>query len=394
MVKRPKAAVERHAVKESFVYIKVPASFRRATIAFGPQLKTTLCLGLKDTAYISPVLGDVDTEAAQESLRLTLDRLLDLSGRPVNLAACDLHPDYTTTRIAEEWCRDNQVPLIRVQHHHAHLAACLADNGETGPAIGLCFDGTGYGTDRSVWGGEVLVGNARDFRRAGHLQSIPMPGGERAATEPWRMALAWLQESFGERLYDLRLQLLDDITARIGRKGLNVLLNRQLSDRLFPRTSSLGRLFDAAAALIFFGVEQQTQGQAAMQLERLASPSPAEPYLIELIETETALILSPVPMFRELVADLHSGISAGTIARRFHETIAEGFTRLCQKIRETSGHNTVALSGGCFQNSFLTDRLSQRLSSAGFRVLQHRQIPVHDAGISLGQAVVANAQMD
>jgi len=372
--------------------VKVPERFRVHTLAFGPQLKNTFCLGRENLALLSQHLGDMDTEQAIEAQRAALQHFLRLFDAQVKLAVCDLHPDYTTTRIAEEWCDARSIPLIRVQHHHAHLVACLAENGEKDSAIGLCLDGTGYGTDGSVWGGEVLVGNAQGFSRAAHLQDVPLLGGEQAIRQPWRMALAWLNEVFGEDLFNLPLGLVQTLRAKVGENAVRALLNPGLIAKTFPSTSSLGRLFDAVAALLFFGVRSQYEGQAAMQLEWRMSTSPERPYPFDIRQSSGQLILSPEPMFHALVHDLTAGVGSEVLSRRFHEGVVEGFVRLCERVTASSGLSTIALSGGCFQNAFLESVLTERLSARGYRVLTHHLVPGNDGGVALGQAVVANAQ--
>jgi hydrogenase maturation protein HypF len=372
--------------------VHVPVPFRVPTLAFGPQLKNTFCLGKQSFALLSQHLGDLENDLAAEAESRALEHFLRIYDAEIGLAACDLHPDYTTTRLAEAWCARNKIPLIRVQHHHAHLAACLAENGRSDKAIGLCLDGTGYGTDGTIWGGEVLVGDFSGFERAGHLQTVAMPGGERAAKEPWRMALSWLREVYGEQLLDQPIPLIEQLKAQWGEDSLRVLLNPSLNENAFPRTSSLGRLFDAAAALIFFGTRKQFEGQAAMLLEGLISHEAAEPYPVEIQNSPDGLILSPVSLFDALVTDIKSGMNPAIMSRRFHEGVVDGFIRICSRVSDESGLKTVALNGGCFQNSFLLTSFEQRLSARGFTVLSHEQVPPNDGGVSLGQAVIANAQ--
>ena len=372
--------------------VHVPEPFRRQTLAFGPQMKNTFCLGRQNFALLSQHLGDLDSEHAVRAQQAALDHFLRLFDARIELAACDLHPDYATTRLAEEWSASRGVPLIRVQHHHAHLAACLAENGRTERAIGLTLDGTGYGSDGAIWGGEVLVGNARSFQRVAHLQETFMPGGELAAKQPWRMALAWLYEAFGDDALSLPIPLMRKLRAEPGEDALNALLSESLRARVFPRTTSMGRLFDAVAALVFFGTRQQHEGQAAMLLEGMISHDAAEPYPFEVRFTAESGVLSPVPMIRALVADLKKGEASAVMSRRFHDGLANALARVCDAVREITGLGLVALSGGCFQNAFLHVSLEERLRAARFDVISHRQVPANDGGVSLGQAVIANAQ--
>jgi len=372
--------------------IHVPQPFRHPTLAFGPQLKNTFCLGKQDFALLSQHIGDMDNELTIQVQEKALAHFLHIFDAKIELAACDLHPDYATTRLANRSCNEPDIPLVPVQHHHAHLASCLAENETTERAIGLCLDGTGYGSDGTIWGGEVLVGDFRSFERVAHLQTVPLLGGDRAAHEPWRMAWAWLYEAFGEEICDLPLDFVRNLLSHQKREDLSALLNPKLREKVFPRTSSLGRLFDAVAAILFFGTRRQYEGQAAMLLEGRISPGPESPYPMNIEETDGGWILSPVPLFHALVADVRKGISDAIISRRFHEAIVTGFIRLCELIRGSYHLETVALSGGCFQNTFLLSAFEERLSEKGYRVLSHHQVPANDGGVALGQAVVANAQ--
>lgn len=374
--------------------VHVPQLFREQTLAFGPQMKNTFCLGKREFALLSQHLGDLDSEHAVSAQQHALHHFLRLFDANIERAACDLHPDYTTTRLAETWARERGIPLIRVQHHHAHLASCLAENGRTERVIGIILDGTGYGTDGSIWGGEVLIGNFDTFQRAAHLQETFMPGGELAAKQPWRMGLAWLHEVYGDPCNWPQSQLYSKVRNMIGESGLSDLFSPALRLKVFPRTTSLGRLFDAVSALTFFGTKRQHEGQAAMLLEGMISTTSPEPYPFELRVVSDELIISPLPMIRALVEDSAKGIPAPVIARRFHEGLTNALVKATESVREQCGISVVALSGGCFQNTFLHTSLEERLRNRGFSVLTHRQVPPNDGGVSLGQAVIANAQED
>lgn len=374
--------------------VHVPQAFHTPTLAFGPQLKNTFCLGKQQFAILSQHLGDLENDLSADAARAALEHFLHLYDAKIELAACDLHPDYTTTRIAEAWSSERGIPLVKVQHHHAHLAACLAENGKSERAIGLCLDGTGYGTDGAVWGGEVLVGDLCGFERIGHLQETAMLGGERAAKEPWRMALAWLFEAYGHRWSELPLHFASHLRTEFAEQSLRMLLSSSLRSNVFPRTTSLGRLFDGAAALMFFGTRRQYEGQAAMLLEGMMASATEKPYPLEVIENSQGWVLSPVPMIRAMVSDLESRVAPDVMSRRFHEGIVDGFTRLCMRVREATSVNTVALSGGCFMNAFLLTAFERTLTEQGFAVLSHQQVPPNDGGVALGQAVVANARRE
>ncbi|MFP4390560.1 MAG: carbamoyltransferase HypF, partial [Desulfococcaceae bacterium] len=274
-----------------------------------------------------------------------------------------------------------------VQHHHAHIAACLAENAETGPAIGLALDGTGYGTDGAIWGGEVLVADLAGFTRAAHIGYVPLPGGAAAIREPWRMAVAYLLEAFGDEGLAMDLPALREnglerigVVAQMARSGLNA-----------PPTSSLGRLFDGVAALAGIRSKVTFEGQAAMMLEMVADSGVAEAYPFEwTAETPRRLLTGPI--IRGVADDLVAGISAPVVSARFHQTVMTAFAEICEYLRKETGINQVALSGGVFQNARLLEGMVAALERRGFQVLAHREVPTNDGGIALGQAVAGAAR--
>jgi hydrogenase maturation protein HypF len=352
-------------------------------LACGAELKNTVCLTRGDQAFVSQHVGDMQNLATFEFFRQTVDhlkRILDISPQVV---AHDLHPDYLSTRFAED---QSGLRRVGVQHHHAHIVSCLAENRAAGPVIGLAFDGTGYGSDGAIWGGEVLVAEAAGFRRAAHLAYVPLPGGAAAIREPWRMALSYLWDAFGEDYRKLDLPLLRTLAATqietvaaMIRRGLNA-----------PPTSSLGRLFDAVAALGGIRYHVSFEGQAAMELEMAAGGVPERPYAVGWEEGAVRRI-PPAPMVRAVVADLLAGVPAAVVSGRFHATLVDLFTRLCAALRLETGIGRVALSGGVFQNLLLFTGLKESLENQGFIVLSHTRVPTNDGGIALGQAVAAAA---
>ena len=352
-------------------------------LACGDELKNTVCLTRGDQAFVSQHVGDMENLATFEFFRQTVDhlkRILDISPQAV---AHDLHPDYLSTRFAED---QSGLRRVAVQHHHAHIVSCLAENRAAGPVIGLAFDGTGYGSDGAIWGGEVLVAEAAGFRRAAHLAYVPLPGGAAAIRAPWRMALSYLWDAFGDDYRKLDLPLLKardaariETVAAMVRRGLNA-----------PPTSSLGRLFDAVAALAGIRYHVTFEGQAAMELEMAACGAPERPYAVGW-EEGTIKRIPPAPLVRALVADLLAGVPAAVVSDRFHATLVDLFTRLCAALRLETGIGQVALSGGVFQNLLLFTGLKESLESQGFTVLSHAHVPTNDGGIALGQAVAAAA---
>jgi hydrogenase maturation protein HypF len=273
-----------------------------------------------------------------------------------------------------------------VQHHHAHLASCLADNGLTEPVIGVIFDGTGYGTDGAIWGGEFLVGNYCDFRRAAHFRYVPMPGGEAAIREPWRMAVAHLLDA------ELAPGLFSTHIASAAIATVQRMAERRINA---PLTSSVGRLFDAVAALAGLRQRVSHEGQAAMELEwqaRRAEPDSAYPF--ELSTTDTGgqpWEIDTRPLIAAVVADVNSGTSATRVARHFHSTLTEIVAAVCCRIREQTRFQAIVLSGGVFMNALLLSEAQRRLSADGFRVYRHRQVPPNDGGLCLGQLAIAAA---
>jgi hydrogenase maturation protein HypF len=298
--------------------------------------------------------------------------------------AHDLHPEYLSTKYATELADTGlaDVELVGVQHHHAHIASCLADNGEQGPVIGVAFDGTGYGTDGTIWGGEFLVADLAGFDRAGHLEPVPMPGGAAAVRQPWRMAAAYLDAAYpagapsGLEVMTRNSQSWS-AAVTIARRGINS-----------PVTSSAGRLFDAVAAVL--GVRDATsyEGQAAIELEQLADITERGGYRAAVADGGT-LRVAGADLVRAAADDLAAGVSPPVIAARFHNGVAAVIEQVCAALRDRHGLDTVALSGGVFQNLLLTHRVVSQLADRGFRVLVHRRVPCNDGGISFGQAAVA-----
>ena len=360
-------------------------------LAVGAQLKNTVALSVGRQVFVSQHIGDMETPQALQAFERVVDDFLRLYDATPVAIAHDLHPGYATTT----WVRDavagsggsgklRGLPLIPVQHHHAHLAACLAENGFLGSVLGVTWDGTGYGTDGTIWGGEFLVGSAAEFRRAAHLRSFRLPGGEAAVREPRRSALALLWELDGAAAFDAEgLPPLSAFTSG-DRRLLAQMLERGFNA---PLTTSAGRLFDGVAA--FLGLHQQCsyEGQAAMGLEHVADTSVLDTYPVALRDETECLVVDWEPTLRCLLEDLGRGMEAGVVSARFHNTLAEAILLVARAV----GQSTVALTGGCFQNELLVDRTASRLRAAGFDLLLHRQLPPNDGGIAPGQLAVAAA---
>lgn len=361
-------------------------------LATGPELKNTFCLTRDKYAFVSHHIGDLENyetlRAFEEGIR-HYERLFRIAPQAI---AYDLHPDYLATRYALNRATTESLPAIGVQHHHAHIAACLAENSHPGdrPVIGLSLDGTGYGEDGAIWGGEVLLADYAGFDRAYHLAYIPLPGGDQAVREPWRVALAHLHQASIPWDEDLppvihALQQPSDVG-----KPLD-LLRRQITGGInAPPTSSMGRLFDAVSSLLNVRQVVNYEAQAAIELEALADPDETGAYPFS-FEGE---FLVPTPMLLAMISDLRAGLPRSILSARFHNTLAQLMHQVCQEIRTETETNEVALSGGVWQNMTLLKKTFHLLAGDGFKVYLHHQVPANDGGISLGQAVIAIHKLD
>jgi hydrogenase maturation protein HypF len=356
--------------------------FRRPVLACGAELKSTFCLGTENRAILSQHIGDLENYETLRSFTEGIEHFRRLFDITPEVVAYDLHPEYLSTKYALEL---DDVELVGVQHHHAHIASCLADNDEDGPVIGVAFDGTGFGTDGTLWGGEFLLAGLAEFERAGHLAGVPMPGGAAAIRQPWRMAAAYLDAAYPEGLPGALAvaarnpRAWPDVLA-MARRGINA-----------PVTSSAGRLFDAVAALLGVRDAINYEGQAAVELEQLADPAERAGYPAAISEG-SPLLVAGADLVRAAADDLLAGVPPEVIAARLHNGVAAMISRACLLLRERSGLGTVALSGGVFQNLLLLNAAVQLLEHDGFRVLTHARVPPNDGGISLGQAAVAAAR--
>jgi hydrogenase maturation protein HypF len=361
--------------------LDVAVRFPRPVLACGAELKSTFCLARENHAFVSHHIGDLENAETLRSFTEGIEHFRRLFDITPEVVAHDLHPDYLSTKYAADLAG---VDLLGVQHHHAHIASCLADNRAAGPVIGVAFDGTGYGTDGTIWGGEFLIADRAGFERAGHLEAVPMPGGAAAIRQPWRMAAAYLDAAYsGGPPGDLDVARRNEghwpHVLTMARRGVNA-----------PVTSSAGRLFDAAAAILGVRDAINYEGQAAVELEQLADPAEADRYGIRIVP-DYPFRAQGQDLVRAVAEDLAAGFAPGRIAARFHGGVAGLITDGCQLLRERHGLSTVALSGGVFQNLLLLRTVTDGLERRGFRVLVHSRVPCNDGGISLGQAVVAAA---
>jgi hydrogenase maturation protein HypF len=349
-------------------------------LACGGELKNTFCLTKGSYAILSQHIGDLENYETLEFFDETLANLKKLFRVEPRMVAHDLHPLYISTRYAASL----PLPQIGVQHHHAHIASCMAENHLRDRVIGVAFDGTGYGTDGKIWGGEFLSADLRGFERLAHFLYVPLPGGDAAVRQPWRSALTWLTESFGAQLPD-SLPLFHQVSPR----DLKVV--RRMIEQAFNtvQTSSCGRLFDAVASLIGLRQEVTFEGQAAIELEAIAQTGVEKSYSFEISSSAPALI-DMRPAIREIVGDLERGEAKSVISSRFHNTIANVIAEICRRIRQSERLERICLSGGTFQNMYLLERTVALLRKMDFKVFLHSLVPPNDGGIALGQAVIAN----
>jgi hydrogenase maturation protein HypF len=346
-------------------------------LAVGGHLKNTVALSLGSAVVMTPHIGDLDTALSVDVHRQAIDDLVRFFDVTPQAVACDLHPDYASTSHAEYLAATWGVPLIPVQHHHAHVAACVAEHGLEGPVLGLSWDGTGYGTDGTVWGGEALRCEGDQFARVAHLRTFSLPGGDRAAREPRRSALGLLYEILGPSAADVASPW---FTA----EELRLLLAALKRPKLFPRTSSLGRLFDAVAALCGLPPQVTFEGQAAMALEFAADASVNDAYPLPL-QTQDSTFLDWEPLVRAILTDRISQVPVAVISAKFHNALADAAVAAARM----ADCSQVVLTGGCFQNTLLANRVHQRLVETGFQVYHHQEVPPGDGGLALGQLLVA-----
>jgi hydrogenase maturation protein HypF len=357
-------------------------------LACGAELKNTFCLTKGTYAFLSQHIGDMENYETFASYQASIEHFQKLFRVNPQAVAYDLHPDYLATRYALELAEAQGLRRVPVQHHHAHVVSCMAENGVDEEVIGVALDGTGYGTDGHVWGGEFLLADCRRFRRLGHLKYVPLPGGEAAIRRPYRMAASHLLSAFGEEALDLPLELWAQI------EGTELaLIRRMMAAKVnCPLTSSCGRLFDAVSALLGVRGVVNYEGQAAIELEMLAAEGVDEAYDWSR-PASYPIIIDPAPVLRGVVSDLRRGVDRAVISAKFHNTIADIIVGVSEAARERTGVNRVALSGGVFQNVYLLGRTLDELESQGFDVLIHHRVPTNDGGIALGQAVIANARL-
>jgi hydrogenase maturation protein HypF len=385
----------------------------RQVLGCGAEEKNTFCLTKDNYAFLSQHIGDMENMETLEHFDSTISLYKRLFHIEPEIIAHDLHPDYLATKYARE-LGESGIKLIPVQHHHAHIASCMADNGLESPVIGVAFDGTGMGADGNIWGGEFLVADYRNSRRVGHLEYLPLPGGAAAIKRPCRTAIGYIHTLLGENALNAVIATLNEVKGKqsqlastcspnesFGRRVGQMseveieVIKRQIEKKInSPLASSMGRLFDAISALLGIRGEIDYEGQAAVELEMAAyeedHPHVQESYPYRIVEDKGIKIVHLRDLLSAVIEDLHRGISKGRISVKFHNTVAQMINEMCHLIADETGISHVALSGGVFQNRFLLRKTVSLLESSGFQVFTHRQVPCNDGGISLGQAVIAN----
>jgi hydrogenase maturation protein HypF len=379
-------------------YVPLPIILKRdgpKVLAVGAELKGAVCLTKGRNAFLGQHLGDLKNAQALDFFEETVAHLCRILEIEPEVVAHDLHPDYFSTRYAR---RLTGPPLVGVQHHHAHVAAVLAEHGEEGPVLGVALDGTGFGSDGTIWGGEFLIADLRDFRRVGHLAAMPLPGGDAAIAEPWRTAVAYLHAAFGPEWENLDIPFTKRIDRDRARLVVQIIENRVNT----PFTTSTGRLFDAVASLLGICDRNTHEGQAPMELEAAADLSAiasakADEGVTNALPSEIrrengAFLLDPRSYIRSVVERLRENVPAEAISAEFHNGLGNGVVAMCERIREAEKISSVALSGGVFQNKLLFERTVRELERKDFRVLTHQLVPPNDGCIALGQAAVARAR--
>ena len=375
-------------VRRSRGHVPLPVVMMQETpplLAVGGHLKSVFTLAKGRHGYQSQHLGDLESVASLDFFAEALEHFEGIFQVAPEYVVHDLHPGYASTA----WALEQAQPKIAVQHHHAHIAGCMAEHGLRGPVIGLALDGTGYGVDGRVWGGEVLIATLTGFERFAQLKYVAMPGAEAAVRQPWRMAFGHLYAALGERVFDAdvlaQLKVSEGdarVVARMIERGVNS-----------PLTSSCGRIFDAAAALMLGRNRVDYEAQAAIELEGVAAIEEVGTGYVVRLEGEAPLILDPTPLWEELLRDVRGGVARGTMSARFHVGVADAYVRAAMLARERTGIRAVCLSGGVFHNRLLTKMICERLREAEMETFLPVRVSPGDGGLSYGQAAVAAARL-
>ena len=378
-----------YIIRRSRGYVPFPIKLSfplEMILACGGELKNTFCLTRGHYAFMSHHIGDLENLETLTSFEEGIEHFKRLFYIQPKAVAYDLHPDYLSTQYA---LSIPDIPKVGVQHHHAHIVSVMAENGIEGDVIGVVLDGTGFGLDGTIWGGEFIKASLRGFDRLAHLKKVPMPGSSMAIKEPWRMAMVYLSEAFGDEVSSLRI----DLMRRVDPQKWEI-LKRMIEKKInTPWTSSMGRLFDAVSSLLCIRDEVHYEGQAAIELEMIADPEVKGEYHFHIHQEEKPTAINTVEIVRGVVHDLMENVSTSKISGKFHRTVSRLIVETCEAIRPKERLNRVVLSGGVFQNILLLSLVTKGLKESGFEVYTHHLVPTNDGGISLGQAVIAHMRL-
>ena len=369
--------------------LTVPFQVPATILSCGAHLNNTFALSRNGEIYPSHHIGDLENLEALRAFESGIEHFCRLFEMTPELVVHDMHPDYLSTKYARGYSQKYEINALEVQHHHAHVASCMADNQRVGgPVIGVSLDGTGYGTDGTIWGGEFLVADYATFTRAGHLNPVPLPGGEMAIRQPWRMGAVYLEKAFGEDFTSIDIPFTRELDLNKWKMVSGMIKNNIHC----PLTSSMGRLFSAVSSIIGVRETINYEGQAAIELETAIGNAQTEDvYNYNIREEKDSLIIHPEEIIREIVQDIRNKKEQSYIAVKFHNTVAKIILDMCRRIRQKYELNVAALSGGVFQNIYLLERVVEILKENDFEVLVHNRVPPNDGGIAFGQSAIASA---
>jgi hydrogenase maturation protein HypF len=365
--------------------LRCPIRNEKKIIGFGAHKHNTFSISRGDEIFVSHYIGETDNIETIKAFERGIGHFINFFDIPPDIAVVDLHPEYQATRFGKKWAFDNDKPLIEVQHHHAHIASCLVDNQLDEKVIGVAWDGTGYGADGKIWGGEFLIADLEGYERKAHLQYIPLPGGDITVKEPWRMGAVYLYDIFGNSFNRLDVNFVKNLDDKKW-SFIKTMIDKKVNS---PLTSSIGRLFDAVSSILGIRSSINYQGQAAIELEMIAKEDEDEFYKFDIIRSINTFIIDPKKVIVSIVEDIKKRTANEYISIKFHKGLAEMIVEVSNLLREETGINKVCLSGGVFQNIVLRKEATKRLKEEKFEVYNHRNLPPNDGGISAGQVAIA-----
>jgi hydrogenase maturation protein HypF len=365
--------------------IKVPFDNKNKIIGFGAHKHNTFSISRDDEIFVSHYIGETDNLETIKAFERGIKHFINFFDIPPDIAVVDLHPEYEATKFGKKWAEKDKKILIEVQHHHAHIASCLADNCLDEEVIGVAWDGTGYGADGKIWGGEFLIADLESYERKAHLEYIPLPGGDMAVKEPWRMGATYLYKTYGKDFLNLGI----DFVKKLDRKKWKMIENMINKKVNSPETSSVGRLFDAVSSIIGIRDVVTYQGQAAIELEMIADEKERGFYVFDIKKENDFYVINSLGVIKSIVEDIKKRVPGSDISMRFHIGLAGLIVNVAKLLRKETGIDKVCLSGGVFQNVVLRREATKGLKGGKFEVYNHRKIPPNDGGISAGQVAIA-----